>query len=319
MRTIAITLALLIGCGGSNGGTSGDDTLDAPPGTGDGSNPGQDGSISGNATIFTIVLENHDYAEIVGSSNAPYINSLIAQGALATNYHDTIHPSLGNYLYMVSGENQYPGFVDVGPRQQPYFPADKPNLGTQLQTAGINWRAYQESMGTPCNLQTAGKYAPKHNPFLYFKDQQEGPDGLCAKTNVDYAEFAADLAANEYRYMWITPNLDSDGHDPSSNPVQALKNSDMWLSREVPKILASAGFQANGILIVTWDEAEGRNGNDADQVPMIVLSSRVKQPGMTSTTMMDHGAYLATIEDLLGLPRLATVTTSPTLMEFLNP
>jgi hypothetical protein len=29
---------------------------------------------NGKATIFTIILENHDYAEIVGSANAPYIN-----------------------------------------------------------------------------------------------------------------------------------------------------------------------------------------------------------------------------------------------------
>src|SRR4051812_37006276 len=46
--------------------------IDGPPGT--------------SAAIFTIVLENHDYAEIVGSSNAPYINSLINQYGLATNY-----------------------------------------------------------------------------------------------------------------------------------------------------------------------------------------------------------------------------------------
>ena len=46
------------------------------------------------STIFTIIIENHDYAEIVGSSNAPYINSLIGMGALATNYKDSgTHPS----------------------------------------------------------------------------------------------------------------------------------------------------------------------------------------------------------------------------------
>src|SRR5665647_1392048 len=110
MKAIAISLAALIGCGGGNGGTGDDDTVDA--------STGQDTSTTGDApiasarTVFTIVLENHDYNEIVGSANAPYINSLIAQGALATNYDDTIHPSLGNYLYMISGANQYPGFVD---------------------------------------------------------------------------------------------------------------------------------------------------------------------------------------------------------------
>ncbi|MBS1117911.1 MAG: putative acid phosphatase [Deltaproteobacteria bacterium] len=316
MKTTAILMATLLGCGGSSGG-AGDDAVDASAGQDTSSQV--DAPVASARTIFTIVLENHDYAEIVGSADAPYLNSLIAQGALATNYSDTIHPSLGNYLYMISGANQYPGIVDISPTQTPFFPADQPHLGTQLQAAGIKWRAYMESMGTPCNLSNAGKYAPKHNPFVYFVDLQSDPNGVCAQTNVDYSEFAADLATNEYRFMWITPNLDSDGHDPGSNPVLGLQQSDLWMSQEVPKILASAGFQNGGILFVTWDEAEGRDGNDGDKIPMIVLSPRVKMAGMTSSTAMNHGAYLATVEDQLGLPRLATVATSPTLIEFLSP
>jgi hypothetical protein len=175
---------------------------------------------------------------------------------------------------MISGDNQYPGFIDLDPTSFP-FPVDKPNLGTQLESAGVKWRSYQESMGTACKLSGAGTYAPKHDPFLYFKDQQSGP---CAATNVDYSQFAADLATNEYRYMWITPNLTSDGHDPSNDPAAALTTSDTWMSHEVPKILASDGFKANGILFITWDEAEGRNGDDADKIPMLVLSPRVTSP-----------------------------------------
>jgi hypothetical protein len=107
--------------------------------------------VSGRATIFTIVLENKNDEAIYGSANAPYLNQLIAMGGLAKNYKDTAHPSLPNYLHMISGANQYPGVVDVSPTQFPYFPADKPNLGTQLVAANIKWRSYQESMGTPCS------------------------------------------------------------------------------------------------------------------------------------------------------------------------
>lgn len=42
-------------------------------------------------------------------------------------------------------------------------------------------------------------------------------------------------------HMWITPNLDNDGHDPTTDPVTGLKNADAWMSHEVPKILASDG------------------------------------------------------------------------------
>ena len=53
--------------------------------------------------VFVIVMENHAYSEIIGSSAAPYTNSLLASGALATNYHGVTHPSLPNYLALAGG------------------------------------------------------------------------------------------------------------------------------------------------------------------------------------------------------------------------
>ena len=320
-----IMLMAACGSGGGNepGGGGDDDAIDAST-THDGNNNHTiDGSTSNQTvTVFTILLENHDYAEIVGSPNAPYINNtLIANGALATNYKDTAHPSTPNYLHLITGAdsfNGYTGVIDVNPQQWPYFPIAMSNLGTQLETANIKWRSYQESMGTACKLADDGEFAPRHDPFLYFTDQQSGANGLCANTNVDYTSFAADLATNTYRYMWITPNLLDDGHDPSTDPVTALKQTDTWLSTEVPKIIASDAYQNGGIIFITWDEAEGRNNDDPDKIPMIVVSKSVKQQGMTSATLYDHSSYLATVEDLLGLPRLATVTTTPNMMEFLN-
>lgn len=269
--------------------------------------------------MFTIVLENHDYNEIVGSANAPYLNSLIAKYGLATNYMDSgTHPSLPNYLYMVSGATQYLGFIDLDPTFFP-FPVNADNLGHQLTTAGIPWRSYQESMGTACKLSGSGNYAPKHDPFLYFANIQTAPGGLCAQTNVDYTQFAADLAAGTYRYMWITPNLVNDGHDPSLTPtdiVNALKQSDTWLSVEVPKILASSAYLNGGVLFITWDEAEGRNGDSPDQVPMIVISTKIKSAGFKSNTTHTHASYLATVEHIFGLPKLGAAATATDLMEF---
>ncbi|MFT3693739.1 MAG: alkaline phosphatase family protein [Kofleriaceae bacterium] len=322
MRNLVL-LVSLAACGSSNGGSDrpavdGSTPTDSTGSHGsDGSN-GSNGSNTDHLTVFTIILENHDYKEIVGSANAPYINSLIAQGALATNYKDTNHPSLPNYLHMISGADQYPGVIDVNPTQSSYFPANQPNLGTQLEAANIPWRSYQESMGTPCKLTASGPYAPKHDPFLYFVDQQSGANNLCANTNVDYTNFAADLAAGTYRYMWITPNLTDDGHDPSTNPTMALTTSDNWLKTEVPKILASDAYQHGGILFITWDESEGRNGDDPDLIPMIVLANNLPHPGKTDNTAYTHSSYLATVEDLFSLPRLATVTSTPSLMPLMQ-
>src|SRR5690349_615872 len=103
MKRIGVALLFFAAC--NSIGSKNPGNVDGAPGGGDGSGSGyMDAPVSGaKPTIFTIVLENHDYAEIVGSSNAPYINSLIAKGGLATNYKDTNHPSLPNYLHMISG------------------------------------------------------------------------------------------------------------------------------------------------------------------------------------------------------------------------
>jgi hypothetical protein len=323
MRATLIALLILAACNKS-GDSQHDDsrldsvTLDAPLQQAD----APQGSGSGTATYFTIVLENHDYKEVVGSSNAPYINSLIAKYALATNYKDTGHPSTPNYLNMMSGSNQYGGGIDLLPTAAGFFPTNQPNLATQLEAANMKWRSYDESVGTPgCVLKNMGEYVPRHVPFLYFTDQQKGANDLCVNTNVDYAKnFATDLATNTYRYMYIAPNLIDDGHDPTNDPVTGLKDADKWMSENVPMILASQGYLSGGVLFITWDEAEGRNGDDPDLIPMIVVSTRVKTAGMTSATAYTHSSHLATVEDLLGLPRLATVTNTPSMeKDFLNP
>jgi hypothetical protein len=322
----SIALAIACGCN-SHSMASGDDDdgIDAPKldastdGHGGGDATTHDGPSGGSkATIFTILFENHDYKEIVGSTNAPYINTLIAQGALATNYKDTGHPSTPNYLNLISGNNQYPGVIDLLPTAAPFFPSTAQNLATQLEAANLPWRSYQDGESTACDLANDGNYAPRHDPFLYFTDQQKAPNGLCADTNVDLTDFPADLAANTYRYMWISPNLIDDGHNPTTDPVGALTTSDTWMSTHVPAILASDGFKNGGVLFITWDEAEGRNGDDADLIPMIVVSPHLAKAGTTSAVAYTHSSYLATVEDILGLPRLATVTSAPAMSDLLG-
>lgn len=339
LRSLGLCLPVLIACGSSNptideptdaGGGGPDGAMNVPDGgcgkcVPDGgpsdAAPGPDTSgPMPYTTIITIVLENHDYAEIIGSSNAPYINSLTSKGVLLTNYMDSgTHPSLPNYLTMISGDPQYIGVVDLDPTFFPFPKKGVDNLGSQMEKASIKWRAYEENAGGNCVLSATGTYAPKHDPFLYFDEIQNGPSGLCAARNVQYSDFAGDLAAGATKYMFITPDLNDDGHDPSNDPVKGLGQSDKWLSTEVPKILASSAYTSGGILFITWDEAEGRNGDNADQVPMIILSPHLKAPGTPVMTAYSHKSYLATVEDILGLPRASTVTSEPTMKGLFSP
>lgn len=273
------------------------------------------GRNDGGVTIFTVVFENHDYREIVGSEDAPYLNSLIDRYALATNYQDCgIHPSLPNYLCLVSGAPQFAGGADPLPTARP-FPVQAQHLGSQLLAAGIPWRAYQESMGTACTLRNKGRYAPKHDPFLYFDDVQRGEGNLCAATNVDLSRLSADLAAKAVRYAFITPNLVNDGHDPALDPRAGMRATDAWARVQLPKLMASDAYRRGGVIFVTWDEAEGRDGHSEDQVPMLVISERLVRSGLRTARPYSHRSYLATVEDLLGLPRLPAVRDEPTMLE----
>jgi acid phosphatase len=266
-------------------------------------------------TIFTIIMENTNASDIIGSANAPFINgTMIAQGGLATMYKDSgTHPSLPNYLYMTSGNVQYEGGADYDPTQKTIlgtqFPVKSDNLGNQLTGLNVPWRAYAEAAGGNCVLASAGTYACKHVPFLYYDDIQNGANGLCANHVRDFtADFVNDLGAGTYKYMWITPDLNDDGHDTD------LKTVDGWLMKWIPMITASQAYQNNGVIFLTWDEGSGFINNDS--VPMIIMSPKIKQAGYTSATAYTHANFLATVEDIFGAPRLGAAAAIPNMLEF---
>ncbi len=253
-------------------------------------------------TVFTIVMENHDESQIIGSSDAPFINSLVAQNALAKGYHDSyVHPSEPNYIWMVAGENF--GILDDNDPGAANHIDSKSHLADQLEMAGLTWKSYQESMGEPCGLVSHGTYAVKHNPFAYF-DDLNGWDGgkvnvtpRCQEHIVDYAQFDADLAANKLpKYAFITPNLQDDMHDGS------VQQGDQWLAREVPKILGSEAFNNGGVLFLTWDEG-GVGLATGDQPPFIAVSPNAKH-GYVSTVDYDTSSFLKTVQSILGVEQL---------------
>src|SRR5579859_2779420 len=53
--------------------------------------------------LVVIVMENETYDNIIGNSQAPYLNQLIAGGELFTNYTAVASGSTPDYLAMTSG------------------------------------------------------------------------------------------------------------------------------------------------------------------------------------------------------------------------
>ena len=126
--------------------------------------------------LVLIVMENHEASSIVGSLDAPYLNgTLIPAGRLFTRYTAVSHPSLPNYLAMTAGSTLGKEGTDSVTAGE----LSAENLFHQLTVAGITWRAFQESMPTPCyRSYSAGsspsEYVLKHDPAMTFSDIADG-------------------------------------------------------------------------------------------------------------------------------------------------
>ena len=301
-------------------------------------------------------------------SDAPYLaKTLPAQGVLLTHYHAIGHASLDNYVAMISGqapnhETQLdcptfsefrlsaPGLNRDGQALGAgcVYPPIVKSLPDQLEAAGLSWRAYMEDMGNdprreratcghvplgaadPTSVARRGdQYAAKHNPFVYFHTIIDDA-ARCDARVVNLTRLPADLAAAAAtpNFVFITPNLCSDGHDPQcvDGREGGLVAINAFLTRWVPLILNSAAFRADGLLIVTFDEADGIgaegsgaccgekplpgaryapgfNGPGGGRVGAVVLSPFVKA-GTVSAVPYNHYSLLRTIETLFGLKPL---------------
>jgi phospholipase C len=257
-------------------------------------------------TVFTIVMENHSRGQILGNSQAPYINQLANDNAVAEGYHDSfVHPSMPNYFWMVAGQNF--GILDDNDPRSHHLDSQS-HIADQIEAAGLTWKAYQESMGEPCGLTSHGRYAAKHNPFAYFNDingwdgKAFHPEQRCNAHVVDYSQIDADIAAGALpSYVFITPNLDNDMHD---GPISL---GDGWLANEMPKLMATDNYKNGGVIFLMWDEGGGSPASD--DPPFIAISPNAAH-GMRSQVDYDTSSYLKTVQNILGLGELPCAEAS---------
>ena len=240
----------------------------------------QAGGVAPHASHVTVVvMENRDYDLIAGSPEAPYFNhTLVRQGALLRNSHAVSHPSEPNYLGLFSGSTH-----DITSDACP-LRFSLPNLGSELIAAGKTFAGWSESMPrtgfTGCY---AGGYARKHVPWVNFTN-------VPPSDNRVYGGWMGSAAAT---VNFVIPNLCNDMHDCST------RHGDDWLAKNLPPVV-SWDAANDGLLIVTWDEADpditGQNHIATALVgPMI-------RPGSSSAQNVDHYGVLRTIESIFGLP-----------------
>ena len=333
------------------------------------SNPSNAQTITRPQHVFIVVLENEGFETTFGkNSPAPYLSGELARkGLLLRQYYGIGHFSLDNYIAMVSGQgpNAYTQndcftYYDFRSLTKTLdrdgqalgagcvYPDSVITIANQLEAKNLTWKGYMEDLdmdencghpaiGEPDNHISASEesqYATRHNPFVYFHSIIDHP--TCKEHVVPLTQLDDDLkaVAKTPNLAFITPNLCHDGHDGASRICGGghLVSANKFLRPLVTKILDSPAYQQDGMLIVTFDEAEietkrgmvvpdetdstsccgepagpntvapGRSGPGGGRTGALIVS-RFVAPGCDDTPY-NHYALLRSLEDIFGLDHL---------------
>lgn len=284
----------------------------------------QDTTQSGNATvtvqsqtppqskhIVMVIEENVGYSSVVRDGNWPNLNSLISNGALATNYYANSHPSIGNYFMLTTGQ-----LLTIDDNSTQVWNVD--NIARRMLAANVSFRIYAEGITQGYVGGDTGLYLIRHNPFAMLSDIANNPQ-VANQTIWPFSQFATDLANGTLpEFSYIVPNVNDDAHD--GTPQQA----DSWLETNVVTRLSNdPSFQSggDGVFIVDFDEAAITDFSHGGGHVAAVFWGPLAKVGymQASTTVYQHQSMLRTVMDTLGLSNPpAAAVAAPSMSEFLK-
>jgi hypothetical protein len=222
-----------------------------------------------------------------------YISLISGQSATPDTANDCMPgfaSLVGNYNDVVETGVSSDGQVIA--QQGCIYPRHVKTLADQLSAAGLSWKGYMEDMGNDparesdtCGHPAIGigtdntnraeapssavplgdAYATRHNPFVYFHSIIDSDS--CKTRVVNLTKLPADLEqeSSTPNFVFITPNLCNDAHDGGGTGAAGttcangdpggLASADAFLKTWVPKIMASAAYRKDGLLIITFDES----------------------------------------------------------------
>jgi len=250
--------------------------------------------------IVIVILENHSYSQIIGSSEAPYINALASDtnSALFTNSYGIEHPSQPNYLDLYSGCNQ--GVTDDNlPSTIPFTTV---NLGSQLISSEKTFITYSEDLpNVGFNGASSGKYRRKHNPASNWMGT--GTNQIPITTNQPFTAFPSGNFTLLPDVCYVIPNQDNDMHDGS------ITAADNWIYNKLSSYIQWAKTN-NSLFILTFDEDDHTMNNQI----VTIFTGQMVVGGQYSETI-NHYSILRTIEALYGLPYACNASTATTVSD----
>lgn len=246
--------------------------------------------------FVNIWLENTDFTMAMADPN---LQALAAKGITLTNYFGVTHPSEPNYVAAIGGDNfgmDNDAFNSVT--------GNVSSIVDLLEAKGISWGFYQEDMPYSgfegmawVNQQTkANDYVRKHNPGVIYAANNR-TDRLSYMKNLTM--FQSDLAANTLpQWMFITPNMTSDGHDTS------VTTAGTWTAKFMAPLLNNSNFMKNTLVFITFDE--NHSYTQQNRVMGILIGDAVPAAlvGSTDANFYNHYSEISTVEANWNLPTL---------------
>ena len=276
--------------------------------------------------VFLIMEENNGFHDVIGNKAAPNLNYLAKTFGLETDYFG-VSPccSESNYVGLLGGAS-FPS-VQSDDAYWKNKLVNKPSLITQLDHAGVSWKAYLQSLPyagyqgicypAKCNgaPDSDPLYVSKHDGIQNFTTSWNPYDW---SRQVPIGQLGKDLkSGNVPRFSYVIPD---ECHDMHGDPPYCLDSGnifdpqnqhlvsvgDAYLGQLVAQIThARFWAQGNNAIIITFDEGDNSAGccdavPGAGQVATIVVTShgpRAVKDGLPA----NHYSTLRSIELSFGL------------------
>ncbi|HET8891324.1 MAG TPA: alkaline phosphatase family protein [Candidatus Angelobacter sp.] len=270
--------------------------------------------------VYIVAEENRSYERIVGSASMPYLNGLLAKGAVATQFYANQHGSLENYFWVTAGQK-----ITDNNSTTAVFNVD--NIERHLLTNGKTFKSYAQTL--PYAGYTGlyyNAYMKRHAPLPYFTDMA---NSSLIMHHVSTTEMAKDIANGTLpNFAFITPDGDHDMHNCGTDLGACFWTADQWLKYNIGPLLATAPFQpgGDGVLIIWADEADLSTDNRCSatvltgcggHILVAMIGPQVKA-GYKSVTTYHHPSVLRTMLEALGTTANfpGAANTAPDMHEF---
>jgi acid phosphatase len=246
--------------------------------------------------LLVVIEENHSLSQM--QAGMPYAYSLAHRFGYATNYHAITHPSLPNYLAIVSGQTH--GVADDEPPSAHRL-AGLTVFGQAL-ARGEKAAVYADGMRTVCSTESTGAppYAVGHNPWPYFV----GEHRACRAHDAPLGRLWAAIRSGRLPNAGlVVPDKCHDAHDCD------LATADAWFRDLMDKVFLGRDWRSGRLAVVlTADEDDGSPGNG-----VLTVVIHPSQRHHLVTAPLDHYSLTKLYEQVAHTPYLGHASAAPSL------